>query len=457
MSETTNRATTPDATTVRERVKGLMPQAQADLERLVRIPSIAFDGYPREPVDEAARTVADLLTACGLSGVRLLDIPNGPHAVFGERPAPPGRPTVLLYGHYDVQPPGDEDHWTTPAFEPALRDGRLYGRGAADDKAGVIMHTTALAALGDECPVGVKVLIEGEEEAGTGTLDAWVTGNGKLLASDLIVMGDVGNNKLGDPTLTISLRGMSAVVVAVETLEAPVHSGMFGGPAPDALTALIRMLDTMWDGDGNVAVPGLRSIDWDGADYPEADFRADATVLDGLDLVGDGTIGERLWARPAITVIGLDAPAVDSATNAVVPRARAKVSARIAPGQAATEVQQALRAHLESVAPWHVKLTITEAAGGDGFMAETGGPGYRVVEAALAEAFGRSVVHAGQGGSIPLVMAFHEAVPGAEVVLYGPEEPLCRIHSPNESVSLTELEDCIVGEALVLVGMARAR
>jgi acetylornithine deacetylase/succinyl-diaminopimelate desuccinylase-like protein len=455
MSDDKNTVGGPDAATLRARVKALMPQAQADLERLVKISSIAFEGFPREPVDEAARAVADMLTACGLANVRLLDIPDGPHAVFGERPAPPGQPTVLLYSHYDVQPPGDESLWTTPPFAPALRDGRLYGRGASDDKGGDIMHAYALKALGDDCPVGIKVLIEGEEEAGLGSLEKWVAGHGDMLACDLIVMGDTGNAKIGQPTLTISLRGMTAVVVEVETLRNAVHSGMFGGAAPDALTALIRMLDSMFDEHGNVAVAGLKTIDWDGADYPENDFRADAGVLDGVALVGDGTVGERLWAKPAITVIGLDAPAVETAGNALVPKARAKVSARLAPGQDPVDAQAALRQHLEKVAPWDVKVKVTNAVVGEGFLAKTDGPAYAVVEAALAEAFGDKTVHMGQGGSIPLVMAFRDAVPGAEIVLYGPEEPLSKIHSPDESVSLDELEKCIVGEALVLVGMAR--
>lgn len=444
----------PSVDELRRRVHETMSTAQADLERLVRIPSIAFAGFPREPVDEAARSVADILTSCGLQGVRLIDIPGGPHAVFGAIAAPPGRPTVLLYSHYDVQPPGDESLWTTPPFEPAVRDGRLYGRGAADDKGGVVMHAAALRTLGDDLDVGVKVLIEGEEEAGLGSLERWVGSCGDLLAADLIVMGDVGNARLGVPTLTISLRGMAAVTLEVETLHTAVHSGMYGGAAPDALMALLRMLDSMLDADGNVAVAGLRPIDWAGGDYPEADFRADATVLPGVGLIGDGTVGERLWARPSVSVVGLDAPAVESAGNALIPKARAKVSARIAPGQDPVEARAALRAHLEQAVPWHARVTVTDSAAGEGFLAETDGPGYQKVEAALSAAFGAPVVHAGQGGSIPLVMAFRKAVPKAEIVLYGPEEPLCRIHSPNESVSLEELEHCILAEALVLRGMA---
>ena len=268
-------------------------------------------------------------------------------------------------------------------------------------------------------------------------------------------MGDVGNAKLGTPTLTTSLRGMVALEVEVETLRAPVHSGMFGGAAPDALLALLRMLATLVDERGDVCLPGLGSDVWRGADYPESQFRADAGVLEGVDLPGMGTVGERLWAHPAVTVIGLDAPPVDGAANAVVPRARAKVTLRVPPGQDAAAAQRVLHRHLEAVAPWHVRCTVTDGALGQGFLAETDGPGYEVVTAAWREAFEADVVHMGEGGSIPLATTFRKAVPGAEIVLYGPEEPGCRIHSSDESVSLAELEHCILAEALVLLRMAR--
>jgi cysteinylglycine-S-conjugate dipeptidase len=444
-----------DSGELRERVRTLMSEARVELESLVRIPSIAFDGYPREPLDEAARAVEALLRAAGLGNARLVDVPGGPPAVFAERPAPPGRPTVLFYSHYDVQPPGDEAAWTTPPFTPQVRAGRLYGRGAADDKAGVIMHATALRALGAELDVGVKVLIEGEEEAGRGSLDAWVAANRELVRADLIVVADVGNVAAGVPTLTTSLRGMTALEVEVQTLAAPVHSGMYGGAAPDALLALARLLASLVDERGDVAVAGLGRDEWHGADYPEERYRADAGVLDGVALIGTGTLSERLWAHPAVTVVGLDAPPVASATNAVAGRARAKLSVRVPPGQDAAAAQQAVRRHLEAAAPWHVRCTVTPGVVADGFLAQTGGEGYAVVAAALAEAFGREVVQAGEGASIPLVVAFREAVPGAEIVLFGPEEPLCRIHSIDESVSLAELERCILAEALILRGMAR--
>ena len=227
---------------LRQTVAGLMPSLRADLEGLVRLPSVAFEGFPEEPVKQAGDAVAELLKKAGLPEVRRVDVARAPQAVFAARPAQPGAPTVLLYAHYDVQPAGPDEAWTSKPFEPTERAGRLYGRGAADDKSGIIMHAGALTALGADCPVGVKVLIEGQEENGQGGIEAFVKANAELLKADVIVISDVGNYSLGVPTLTTSLRGMAALDVEVEALEGAVHSGMFGGPAPDALIALTRMI-----------------------------------------------------------------------------------------------------------------------------------------------------------------------------------------------------------------------
>ena len=196
------------AADLRARVAGLMPRLRADLEDLVRVPSIAFEGFPAEPLQAAAGRVADLLRGVGLDDVRLLEVPDSPAAVYGERPAAPGAPTVLLYAHYDVQPPGDEAAWSSPPFEPVVRGGRLYGRGAADDKSGIVIHTGALAALGDECRVRIKVLVEGAEEVGAGGIETFVAAHADLLGADAIVLADVGNYQTGVPTLTTSLRAM---------------------------------------------------------------------------------------------------------------------------------------------------------------------------------------------------------------------------------------------------------
>ena len=438
---------------LRQTIADLMPGLRADLERLVRLPSVAFEDFPEEPVKQAGAAVAELMKKAGLPEVRLVDIARAPQTVFGARPAQPGAPTVLLYAHYDVQPAGADSAWTSPPFEPTERAGRLYGRGVADDKSGIIMHAGALLALGADCPVGVKVLIEGQEENGQGGIDEFVKANAELLKADVIVISDVGNYSIGVPTLTTSLRGMAALDVEVETLEGAAHSGMFGGPAPDALIALTRMIATLHDADGTVAVKGLDVIDYDGAPYDEAAFRNDAGVLPGVDLIGAGSIADRLYGRPSINVIGIDAPVVDGAANALIPKARARVSVRLAPGQDPEQAQALVSRHLEAVAPWRVKVKVTPGSTGQGFLAETGGPAYAAAGAALQAAFQKDVVHFGEGGSIPLVAAFLEAQPGAEMILWGCEEPQCKIHAPNESVDLAEVERCVLAEALFIAGL----
>lgn len=449
--------TAPPADELRRRVTKGMPATRADLDRLVRIPSIAFAGFPPEPPRAAAAAVTDILQGAGLDDVRLLDVPDSPPAVFAQLPAPPGAATVLLYGHYDVQPAGVEADWTSPPFEPVERDGRLYGRGAADDKSGIVMHAAALRALGADAQVGVKVLIEGAEETGLGGLEELVRAQPELVAADAIVIADAGNHAVGRPTLTTSLRGVAKILIEVRTLAGPVHSGLYGGPAPDALAALIGMLASLHDEAGKVAVKGLEAVPYEGASYDEPAFRRDAGVLAGVALAGSGGIAEQLFSRPAITVIGIDAPAVDGAANAVVPRARAAVSVRVPPGLDPGVAREAVVRHLQAVAPWRAVLVFTNAGGGEGFAARTDGPAYAAATRALEAAFGSPVSHYGMGGSIPLVAAFHAAAPDAEMILWGAEEPLTRIHAPNESVDLAELERCVLAETLFLAEMAVRR
>jgi acetylornithine deacetylase/succinyl-diaminopimelate desuccinylase-like protein len=439
---------------LQQTIGGLMPRLTDELKKLVRLPSVAFPDFPVAPLEQAGAAVARLLTDAGLSNVRMMDVPRAPQAVFGERPAQRGAPTVLLYAHYDVQPAGPEEAWTSKPFEPTERNGRLYGRGAADDKSGVVMHAGALLALGADSPVGIKVLIEGQEEAGDGGMEEFVKANAELLKADVIVISDVGNYALGVPTLTTSLRGMVACDVEVETLEGAVHSGMFGGPAPDALVALCRMVATLHDDRGDVAVRGLATMTYDGAAYEEARYRADAGVLPGVGLIGSGSIAQRLYGKPSINVIGIDAPPVDGAANALVPRARARVSVRLAPGQEPAHAEKAVKEHLEAAAPWGVKVKVTPGAAGEGFRATTDGPAYAAASKALAVAYGKDVVQYGEGGSIPLVAAFLAAIPGAEMILWGTEEPRCKIHAPDESVDLGELERCTLAEALFIAALA---
>jgi cysteinylglycine-S-conjugate dipeptidase len=439
-----------------EAVAAGMPTAIRDLERLVRIPSIAFPGFAREPLQDAAQAVIDLLRGAGLEDAdAVAPEGGGPAAVFAHAPAPPGAPTVLLYAHYDVQPAGPEAAWSSPPFEPTLRGGRLHGRGAADDKSGIVMHAAALRALGGRAPVGVKVVVEGEEEVGTDGMERLLAAEPERFNADVVVVADSGNWRLGEPTLTTSLRGLVVCDVEVRALERPLHSGMFGGAAPDALQALIRLLDTLLDERGGVAVPGLARTPWDGLDQDEESFRAVAGVLPGVELIGEGTVAERLCTRPAVTVIGLDAPPVEGAQNALVPRARARVSLRLAPGEEPAGAREALARHLEAAAPWGVQVEVTHGlALADGFLAGTDGPGYRAALSAMEHAYGKPPVKLGSGGSIPLVTLLDRALPGAEVVIWGAEDPDARIHSADEGVDLDELERAIHAEARLLRTLA---
>jgi acetylornithine deacetylase/succinyl-diaminopimelate desuccinylase-like protein len=443
-----------DVEAMRQKVRAVMPTVSEALARLVAIPSVAFAGYPREPVEQAAQAVAELLQAAGLPAVRLLAVPPDAPAVVAARPAAPGAPTVLLYAHYDVQPAGPDAAWTSPPYEPVIRDGRLYGRGTADDKAGIAAHLGALLALGQDSPVGLKLLLEGAEETGSAGLEAYVPAHPDLVAADAIVVCDLGNVALGQPTLTTSLRGITTLDVTLESLAAPVHSGSYGGAAPDALVALIRLLATLHDEHGRPAVAGLTSLPYTGIVKSEAELRTAAGVLPGVDLVGTGPLGERLFSGPAINIIGMDVPDVASATNAVIAKARARVSVRVAPGQNPAEAGAAVARHLEARIPWHVQATITQEEAGHGYRAESGGRRQQVARWALAAAYGQAVTEIGEGGSIPLVAAFHAAVPDADIILLGVDDPSSQIHAPNESVDLAELERCTLAEALFLAGLA---
>lgn len=428
---------------------------QGALERLIRIPSIAFPGFPEAPVREAADVTVALLREAGIADVELIDVPGAPPAVFAEIAGPEGAPTVLLYAHYDVQPAGPEDAWTTPAFEPTVRDGRLYGRGAADDKCGIALHAAALGALleaGDgTLPVTVKVLIEGEEETGEGTLSTLVAADPERFRADAFVIADGSNVATGSPTLTTSLRGMTVVDVTVSTLEAPVHSGMGGGPGPDALLALARIIASLHDDDGNVAVAGLDRLPWTGAEITPEAFRADTGVLEGVDLLGDGPIADQLFTRASITAIGIDAPAVDVAGNALIPSARARLSVRLAPTQDPEAAAQAVIDHVFRVAPWGVQLKIAPGASAPGALLAEDGPVAAAAARALEAGYAAPAVRIGSGGAIPLCADLARTYPDAEFVLWGPGDERSRIHAGDESVDLRDLHRAAVAEAEFLL------
>ncbi|MFF9585487.1 dipeptidase [Streptomyces achromogenes] len=438
-----------------ETVASLLPRAKAELAELVAFRSVAdFSQFPKSESEAAAGWVADALRAEGFTDVALLDTPDGTQSVYGFLPGPEGARTVLLYAHYDVQPPLDEAAWSTPPFELTERDGRWYGRGTADCKGGFIMHLLALRALkaNGGVPVHVKVIVEGSEEQGTGGLERYAEQHPELLAADTIVIGDAGNFRVGLPTVTTSLRGMTLVRVNVDTLAGNLHSGQFGGAAPDALAALIRVLDSLRAEDGSTAVDGLdTSARWDGLEYTEEQFRADAKVLDGVELIGEGSVADRIWVRPAVTVIGIDCPPVVGATPSVQSSARALVSLRVPPGTDAAEATKLLQAHIEAHTPWGAQVTTEQIGQGQPFRADTSSPAYRAMAEAMAVAYpGETMQYAGQGGSIPLCNTLAALYPRAEILLIGLSEPEAQIHAANESVSPEELERLSVAEALFL-------
>ena len=341
--------------------------------------------------------------------------------------------------------------WRTEPFVATERDGRLYGRGAADDKAGLAVHLAALRAHGDSLPVGVTVLVEGEEEIGSPTLEAFLDAYHDRLRADVVVFADAVNWTADVPALTTTLRGGVSATVEVRTLRHGVHSGLFGGPVPDALTALCRILATLHDEQGNVAVPGLvRDPSPGGPELAEADLRVDAGVLDGVQLTGTGSLTERLWAAPAVSVIGIDAPPIAQASNTLIPRARAKISLRIAPGDDAARARDALTAHLTAAAPWGVQVSVKPGPPIAPYAAPPGGRAHQVMREALTQSFGTQAVDVGVGGSIPFVTAYARHFPDAEILVTGVEEPGTNAHGPNESLHLTLFEHACEAEAILL-------
>jgi cysteinylglycine-S-conjugate dipeptidase len=435
-------------------IADLMPALRADLETVARIPSVSAEAFDPAHVRASAEATSALFAAEGLD-TRLLEVDGAHPAVLAKYPAPAGAPTVLLYAHHDVQPPGDTTLWHSDPFTPTERDGRLYGRGTADDKAGIMVHLAAIRAHNQSPPVGVTVLIEGEEETGSEHLEEFLSRYGDELTADAIVLADSGNWRIGEPALTTSLRGLVDLVVEVRTLDHAVHSGMYGGPFPDALTALCRLLATLHDARGVVAVGGRTTKAGQPLDLSEDELRAQAGALDGVALIGDGPLTERMWTRPALSILGIDAPSVANAANQLVPVARAKVSMRIAPGDDPHAALDALQEHLETNAPWGARVTVTRGAAGAPFAIDTRGATYDAAKAAMEQAWGRAPVEMGVGGSIPFVAAFAEKYPSAALLLTGVEDPDTRAHGENESLHLAEFEHACESAALFLQNLAR--
>ncbi len=463
---------------LRTTVEAQFARTMEDLRRLVRIPSVSWPAFDPAHVAQSAEAIAELLRDTGVfdvvdirrapvadgEGVEGADPELGQPAVVARREARNGRPTVLLYAHHDVQPPGRDDDWLTPPFEPTERDGRLFGRGAADDKAGVMAHIGAIRALaaaaeaeGRDLDLGIAIFIEGEEEWASQSFGNFLRENRELLAADAIIVADSSNWDTETPALTVALRGAVAFNMSVRTLDHALHSGMHGGAVPDAMLATVRLLDTLWNADGSVAVDGLIRADIDTPEYDEARLREESGLLDGVSPIGRGEILSRVWAQPAITITGIDAPDVANASNTLIPSVRVRVSARIAPGQDPEAAYAAITKHLADRAPYGARVEFEGGDLGQAFLVDTSGWAVSEVRGAMADAWQREPVDIGVGGSIPFIAELVEEFPAAQILVTGVEDPDGRAHSPNESLHIESFRRSLLTEALFLARLdARA-
>jgi cysteinylglycine-S-conjugate dipeptidase len=447
-------------------------EARAVLEDLVRIPSISADPHRHADVQHSADATAEFLEECGLQSVRRASAAGSPPAVIAEwrgGAATADRPTVLLYAHHDVQPPGYEDRWESDPFEPVARDGRLYGRGTADDKAGAVAHGAMLRAWLDvtgALPCDVKVLVEGEEEIGSPHLAAFLAEYADDLSADVLVLADAGNWSVGVPGITYSLRGLAGGDITLTELDSPLHSGMAGGAVPDPSMALARLLATMVDEHGDVAIQGF----WDDVRAPSAAERARLAalpvdedrlrhawgLLPGVELCGDPSVSvyERLWHRPALTVLGIDTHPIAGSSNQIVSRASARVSIRVAPGQDPERLNRLVTEHVERHTPWGIHAEFAPHEAVPAWACEPEGDAFDAAVRALTEGFGTAPIEMGVGGTIPFVGPFAEAYAGLPVLMLGPADPHSRIHGEDESLHLDDWRKLMVSEALLLDELA---
>ena len=440
----------------RDRIDAVVPRTLSDLKTLVAVESISSMPDHAADVRRSAEQVATWLTELGCPQVSIV-AEGGQPAVVAHFPAPAGKPTICLYAHHDVQPVGDLGAWSSAPFEAVERDGRLYGRGTADDKGGVLAHLAALRAYDGKPPIGVKLFIEGEEEIGSPSLPRILAAHHDELDADAFVIADSTNWEVGVPTFTTTLRGIVDCVVEVRTLSHGVHSGFAGGVVPDALTALARILATLHDDEGNVAVEGLVRTPGPDLDYPPDRLAEETGLLPGVHQIGRGSVVERMWTAPAVSVLAIDAPPVAEAVNLIIPAARAKVSLRLAPGDDAGRALAALTAHLESHAPWGAQVRVIPGDSGQPGVIPASGPVFEEARAAIADAWGREPVFAGAGGSIPMTAEFQRQFPTATVLVTAVADSDSRPHGVDESLDLGDWRKAALFEMLFMERMANLK
>lgn len=444
---------TSDLPTLRAKVDELADGAVEQLSQLMAIQSVS--SLNPDGVNEHAQAVADAARAAGAADATVVSEAGGLPAVIAHWPAPQGQPTILLYSHGDVQPTGDVSQWHSEPFVATKRGERLFGRGSADDKGGVVSHLTALKAFDGNPPVGVTLFVEHEEEIGSPSMTSIIEAHKDELAADVIVVADSVNWDQGEPSVTTTLRGVADCAVELRTLDHPLHSGQFGGVVPDALTAMCKLLATLHDENGDVAVAGLHSAEPASVEYPEERLRTETAILNGVDWLGTGNPADKMWTRPSLSVLAIDATPVAEAINILPSVCRAKVGLRVAPGGDATQDLEALMEHLRTHAPYGAQVEVTPGEAGAPGVVPFEGPYAEIANQAFKAAWGTEPVQMGTGGAIPLITDLQHAFPQATVLVTAVTDPDSRMHGLDESLHLGDFRKAILTEALILAGMAK--